>query len=259
MEQVNDVDSIPDNIQSLLAHIVEKFRLLLGENLVGVYLHGSLAMGCFNPRTSDVDFIVVVGEKLDIETKKAIIAFILELANAAPAKGLEFSVVLLGETQHFTYPTPFELHYSKAWHAVYQSEQADYEIPRRDPDLAAHVVMVRRRGLRLYGRPIDEVFGEVAEADYWASIAGDARDILSRVAENPVYSILNLCRVLAFKRERLITSKAEGGIWGLNNLAPEYHPLIRQALHEYMATSPVNVAWNKERLDDFAGYVRRML
>ncbi len=231
----------------------------MGENLVGVYLHGSLAMGCFNPRTSDVDFIVVISEKLDIEMKRAIIAFVLELAQDTPANGLEFSVVLLSETQHFTYPTPFELHYSEAWRAVYQSGQADYETPRRDPDLAAHFVMVRRRGLRLYGRPVDEVFAEVAEADYRASIAGDARDILSRVAENPVYSILNLCRVLAFRQERLITSKAEGGSWGLKNLAPEYHPLIRQALHEYTARSPVNVAWDKERLDDFADYVRKML
>jgi predicted nucleotidyltransferase len=247
------------NIQSLLAHLVEKFRLLLGENLVGVYLHGSLAMGCFNPRTSDVDFIVVVSEKLDVETKKAIIAFVLEPAKDAPAKGLEFSVVLLNETQHVTYPTPYELHYSEAWREVYQSGQADYETPRRDPDLAAHFVMVRRRGICLYGRPIDEVFAEGAEAYYWASIANDARDILGKVAENPVYSILNLCRVLAFKRERLITSKAEGGSWGLANLDPQYHPLIRQALHEYAAADPMNVAWDKERLDDFAEYVSGML
>ncbi|HJW82735.1 MAG TPA: hypothetical protein VJ754_00380, partial [Anaerolineae bacterium] len=32
---------------------------ILGENLVGVYLHGSLALGCFNPAQSGVDLLVV--------------------------------------------------------------------------------------------------------------------------------------------------------------------------------------------------------
>ena len=33
-------------------------REVLADALTGVYLHGSLAMGCFNPVTSDVDLIV---------------------------------------------------------------------------------------------------------------------------------------------------------------------------------------------------------
>src|SRR5450432_2948727 len=116
-----------DNISALLTQIVDKFRRLLRENLIGIYLHGSLAMGGFNPQTSDIDFIVVVNEKLETEVKRTIIAFILELAKDAPKKGLEFSVVLLDTTQHFIYPTPFELHYSQAWHDVYKSGQANYE------------------------------------------------------------------------------------------------------------------------------------
>ena len=36
-------------------------RRILGDKLCVVYLHGSLAMGCFNPEKSDIDMIVVVG------------------------------------------------------------------------------------------------------------------------------------------------------------------------------------------------------
>ena len=46
-------------IDLVVQRFVSQSRLILGENLVGVYLHGSAVMGCFNPAKSDLDFIVV--------------------------------------------------------------------------------------------------------------------------------------------------------------------------------------------------------
>jgi predicted nucleotidyltransferase len=40
--------------QHYLDKIVELFRDELSENLIGIYLHGSLAMNCFNPNRSDI-------------------------------------------------------------------------------------------------------------------------------------------------------------------------------------------------------------
>ena len=259
-EAVGDnMNSVSDPIRALLDRIVDNFRRLLAENLAGIYLHGSLAMGGFNPQTSDIDFIVVTNDRLDAEVKKAIIQFTLELAREAPPKGLEFSVVVLDATHHFVYPTPYELHYSQGWHDVYQSGQVDYAAQRNDPDLAAHFMIIRRRGICLYGKPIEEVFAEVPEAYYWASIMADAQDILSNMACNPVYSILNLCRVFAFKQARLITSKVEGGHWGLKNLDPHYHGLIQQALNEYEGGKLVIPDWDHSQLESFAAYMKALL
>ncbi len=62
------MNAYPKSIQSLLNRIVEGFRHILGGNLVGIYLHGSLAMGGFNPRTSDIDFLIVLKAPLKPET-----------------------------------------------------------------------------------------------------------------------------------------------------------------------------------------------
>ena len=48
---------IPENI---LTQFVAAARETIGENLLGVYLHGSAAMGCFNPKSSDLDLLVGV-------------------------------------------------------------------------------------------------------------------------------------------------------------------------------------------------------
>ncbi len=55
----------------LLNEFTAMSRKVFRENLTGVYLHGSLAMGCFDPRWSDLDLLLVTqtppadGEKLE--------------------------------------------------------------------------------------------------------------------------------------------------------------------------------------------------
>ena len=46
--------------QDLLNEIVEQSKQIFEEELIGVYLHGSMAMGCFNPNKSDIDLIIVI-------------------------------------------------------------------------------------------------------------------------------------------------------------------------------------------------------
>jgi predicted nucleotidyltransferase len=58
------------DIQYYLQEIVRLFRKEMMDNLVGIYLHGSLAMRCFNPDKSDIDFLVIAKNKLTFETKK---------------------------------------------------------------------------------------------------------------------------------------------------------------------------------------------
>lgn len=48
------------DLEPLLSAIRSTHLEILGNNLVGLYLHGSLALGGFNPRRSDVDYIAVM-------------------------------------------------------------------------------------------------------------------------------------------------------------------------------------------------------
>jgi streptomycin 3"-adenylyltransferase len=50
---------------------------------------------------------------------------------------------------------------------------------------------------------------------------------------NPVYFVLNACRVRAFLAEGLILSKDEGGEWALAHLAERHAAVIGQALRIY--------------------------
>ncbi|WP_040214602.1 nucleotidyltransferase domain-containing protein [Clostridium polynesiense] len=58
------------NCKKILNKIAYEYKRVLGDNLIGIYVHGSLAFGCFNPNKSDMDFIVVINNLPTIDEKE---------------------------------------------------------------------------------------------------------------------------------------------------------------------------------------------
>jgi streptomycin 3"-adenylyltransferase len=233
-----------DLTEDVASRVAEEFtkrsRQILGDNLVGVYLHGSAVMGCFNPGKSDVDLLVVVNKEPTDTVKRAFMDMVVSLNETGPAKGIEMSVVRRGVCKPFVYPTPFELHFSKMHLDWYRSNPEDYiaKMKGTDRDLAAHITVTRARGVCLCGESIDEVFGEVPKQAYMDSLWYDIADAEDDIAEDTMYLTLNLARVLAFQRDGSVLSKKEGGEWGIKNLPEKYHGLLRDALSEYRGAKP---------------------
>ena len=150
-------------LESITEAFVTASREILGENLVGIYLHGSAVMGCFNEKKSDIDLLVVVDGEIPDEVKKRYLDMVVRLNGDAPEKGIEMSVVRKDVCRPFVYPTPFELHFSVSHLEWYRENPADYIAKMKgvDRDLAAHFTVICHRGKCLYGKGIQDVFGKV--------------------------------------------------------------------------------------------------
>src|SRR5438128_2201557 len=81
----------PETASGQLADLTEGLRRVLGDGLVGVYLHGSLAMGCFNPARSDLDLLVVIEASMEADTKSAVMAHLLAVSGRPHA--IEISIL----------------------------------------------------------------------------------------------------------------------------------------------------------------------
>jgi len=103
--------NISDHTQHILEEIQQIYSDLYSDNLIGIYVHGSLAMGCYNPESSDIDFLIIIKNPLTLPEKQRLTASTLHLI-ANTTEKLEFSVIIGEQLEHFTYPTPFEFHYS---------------------------------------------------------------------------------------------------------------------------------------------------
>ena len=221
--------------KSILEIISAQYNELLGENLTGIYVHGSIAFGCFNWDRSDIDFIVVIKNPVSQKTKLQLLRVLEDLREYAVPKGFEMSVVLERYCKKFVYPTPYELHFSIDCLEQYLENPillCDDDC-KTDYDLAAHFTVIANFGVVLCGLPISEVFGAVPRENYVDSILKDIENAKSDVLDYPVYIILNLCRVYAYVRDGLVLSKMQGGRWGLDNLPKQYYNLIACALSNY--------------------------
>jgi len=244
-------------MQLYLDKFVSLFKGELEENLSGIYLHGSLAMGSFHPSRSDVDFIVVIKEGMTAAIKKRIAKLVLVLDDEMPnERGLEFSVVLESHLKNFVYPTPCEMHYSDFHKERYQLDENYVCGGYEDNDFAAQLVVAYYRGKALYGRPLAELYEPIDRKYYLASIYYDIKGASEDIMDQPMYITLNLCRVLFYLREGNVSSKKEGGEWGVKSLPNEYQELIGKCLDEYSGATGKH-EFDHELLAAFAHYMLR--
>ena len=249
-------------IQSEVNTLQTELQRLLGHNLLGIYLHGSLALGGFQPGRSDIDVIVVTAQRIDLETKRRCIELLLRISMMPCPLDIRFLVEQ--DLFPFQHPLLCDLHYSETRRENYQQELRtgtwkDWNgKAQRDPDLAVHLTVLHRYGICLYGKPIAEVFPPVPERDFRDAIIKDIQVAQGEPLYDPISFVLNACRACAYLQDGAILSKDAGGVWGLAHLPEQYHPLIQQALALYRGERlgrPVgHAAW-----DDFAAYMREAI
>ena len=235
-------------VNSQLELLVSSLHEILKDNLLGIYLHGSLAMGCFNPSRSDIDLLAVTHADLTPRSRYALSKALLALSgNPAP---VEISVIKHTDLYPWRHPCPYIFHYSENWRERFEQDLArrvalnDLREERIetesgthcDPDLAGHITVLRARGQVLYGPPIDKVFPVVPRADFLDSILGDVLSPefgLDSESADPVYGVLNACRTLAYLQGGEVLSKAEGGQWALTHIPAGFRQVVQAALGAY--------------------------
>jgi hypothetical protein len=203
---------VPSELASYADEVVRRLSCL-GDNLVGIYLHGSAAMNAFIPSRSDVDLLVVTDGPVDRPTRLRIADALSERALPCPGVGLEVSIVQRRSVSLPSDVLPFELildsHEGHAMRVVHGEEREG------DPDLVAHVAMARAHGLALTGPDPRELFPAPDRSALLRHFVDDLGWAIEHAQGG--YAVLNACRALRFSRDGTLCSKLEGGAWALEN------------------------------------------
>lgn len=253
-----DYNSCPEIIKSQIDLLISFAVKLLGSNLLGAYLHGSLAMGCFNPKISDIDILMVIRNNLTKENRILLTQELLRLSgNSVP---IEISIVVKRDIDTYSYPMKYNYHYSEAWRESYvnilnSNSKVELEnLKGIDPDLTAHIRIIISRGICLYGDEIREIFSSIPEEDYFSAIISDIQYIEEMLEDKPVYCILNLCRIYWFVVKGVISSKDEAGQWAIDALPQKYRQLLCDSLEIYRGRLDDQI-FDMELLRDFFEHV----
>jgi streptomycin 3"-adenylyltransferase len=190
---------------------------VLGDDLVGVYPHGSLVLGGWRAERSDIDVLVVVERALTSAEQSALAAAWSPEALPCPAVGLELSVVLRSVAARPVARSPFELHVTTA---PLDAKVVDGHGHPGDLDLVLHFAICHALG--------HEVFAEVPRPLILAQLVDELTWAVEHAAAE--YAVLNACRAWRFAVDGSLVSKVDGGRWAEERLDEPELTLVRAAI-----------------------------
>ena len=190
--------------------LVDRLKQVLGTKLLGVYLHGSGALGDFTPSRSDIDIVAVASGGLSDEECSRLRDELSPTALPCPATGLEFHVVSAKTLDLATDAPPFEVHFAAESREGSESF-VDGRRRKGDADLAMHYAVLKTHGVRLAGPSASDVFPEVPRDLMLRALREELQWAIAH--GSPSYQVLNAARAWRFLEEGVICSKTEGGRW----------------------------------------------
>jgi hypothetical protein len=234
-----------NDVNRMLARLLAEAQGILGDQFVGMYLDGSLALGDFDEATSDIDVLVLTADFLPDALVAELAAMHAGLGESGSKWGYEMEVSYVPQGVLGQLPR------REKQFVLPRIERGEtLTLREHDMDWVLHCHILREHGVALVGRPLTTLIEPVAPE----AIKAATRDLFNfwwrPMADEPtnlafvgyrVYAILTMCRILYTMQHGTVTSKPAAARWAMAELAMEWWVLVKTAVH-----------WQGEEADNFA-------
>ena len=241
-------------VNTALGVLLSSVRMSLGRDLVGVVLHGSLALGDFRPYRSDIDFVVITRDTLPAGAVSALAA----MHRRITATGLAWAGKLEG-----SYLSQCAIRRYDPADIRYPALRVDgtFGVDHHGSDWVIQRHVIREYGIALAGPDphtlVDPVPADALRAaaratthEWWAPQLADHARLCD--PEYRAYAVLTMCRALYTVHHGAVAAKAIAAQWAQGMLAPLWREPIARALAWRHGATPV-------ALDDALDLIRLVL
>jgi predicted nucleotidyltransferase len=220
-------------VNAVLEELVGGVRAILRERLLGMYLYGSLALGDFDPDSSDVDFLAVTDDDLPPDSVAALVALHERIfALDVPwAKELEGSYVPRAALRRFER--------ANARHPHIDRGEAELTVQQHEVDSVFQRYVLREHGVTLLGPPAAVWMDPITADDLREATLELMRIWWAPMADSPerlyhpgyqAYAVLTMCRMLYTLDCGDVVSKPAAARWAIATQDARWAPLIERAL-----------------------------
>ena len=239
-------DAAPEPDTPPVAHeVVGIAREILGDALIGAYLHGSAVLGGLRP-TSDVDVLAVIERPTTADERRRLVDRLLDIsgrrARRGPGRPIELTMLVRADTRPWPNPPRVDFVYGE-W------RRDEYErgfVPEPGPmlDLGPEIWITLAGNLTLFGPPPAELFDPVPPAAIRRSIVAGIPALLEDLDTDTRNVLLTFARIWQTVVTGEIRSKDEAAAWAIERLGPEQRPPLEAARSMYLE------GWDR---DDWVG------
>ena len=237
-------------VNVVLGELLAGVQRILGADLRGMYLYGSLALGDFTPHRSDIDVVVVTAGALADDQAAALQVLHSDLAARYVPWGAELEVTYMPQRALRRYD-PANARYP----SIQRGETLVVEQHDSGGIIQRHVL--REHGITLVGPPIREQIDPIDPADLRRDVLAIARKWLAALHADPRplrhqgyqgYVVMTICRMLYTLQFGTVVSKPTACRWAREALGPRWAPLIDRALAEDLEETRDLIAYTLDRL-----------
>lgn len=219
-------------LNALLSDLARRLDDILGDNLVGVYLCGSFAVGDADTH-SDCDFLAVVHRPLGRVQERRVRALHSEIPTRTGhwAKHLEGSYPVAAELRGLAGLGKEWLYIDHGWREMRFDTHCNNEVTRWS---------LREHGIRLTGPEAESLVDEVPAAALKTRMRRDIPRFLEDLAGwaswdlawTQRYAVTTYCRMLNTLETGRVVSKPAALTWAMRTLDFSWRPLLRQVLED---------------------------
>ena len=225
-----------DQVAQVVALVVD----VLADAVLGIYLHGSGALGRLHP-TSDVDLFVVTTRRTTEAERRELIERLLPISGSGDPTGRSRSIDLEIVAQADVRPWRYLAHLDFQYGDWFRSEfvRGNFQPWRSDnPDVALLVKVVLQADRPLIGPPPAELLDPVPEADVRQAMLDSVSDLLGDLDGDERNVVLTFVRIWTTLATGVIRSKDGAADWALPLLPPEHRPVLERARAIYVGETP---------------------
>ena len=229
MSAMADHPTSHPEVNVVLGELLPGVHTILGDQLVGMYLTGSLAAGDFD-RNSDVDFVVVTEDEVDGELFAALDTLHRRVATIDSwcATQLDGGYISRRALRRFDPASSVHAHIDRGHGERLKMVRYDEGV------VQSH--LLREQGITLEGPDPRTLLNEVTPEDLRHAMPRVLDEWASRILDDPAliasqgyqsYTVLSLCRILYTLQYGAVVSKPVAAKWARETLC--HAPLIDRA------------------------------
>jgi predicted nucleotidyltransferase len=235
-----------------IAEILAALRDVLGHELIGAYLHGSVVLGGLRA-LSDIDVLAVSARQMTGHEKRRMVAHLLAISGTYPSviapRPVELTMVAWAQIRPWRYPPIMDFQYGEWWRDRFQRGELEPWPSSTNPDLALLVTMALLGEVTLAGPPPSEIFDPVPRADFIDALVGGIGELIHDIDWDTRNVILTLARIWCGVVTGDVQSKDAAAEWALPRLDSEHQTVLARARDIYLGTA-------EEHWDDMQDSIR---
>lgn len=220
-----------NEMQQQLKGGLELLKMILGPDLLGVYLFGSSMVGGLQ-RYSDIDLFVVTSRPTTPEEKTRLVAQLLQVSGIY-MKGsklpIEMTLVEKTAINPWQNPPRFDFQYGEWLRESFQKGIIEPWQTYEMPDLALIITQVLLKSQTLWGLEPEKLLSHVPYNDFIKAMLHDLDRLATELEHDTRNVLLTYARIWSTLETEAIRSKPAAADWVISRLSKEHQHVMNRA------------------------------